>query len=75
MSTGAFPDSFNKEARERLRKRSENFIWDNPYLWKISDDKIFRQCMPENDDKISDDKIIPVHVEATLGLNEPNARY
>ena len=51
MSTGAFPDSLNKEARESLHKWTDHFIWDDPYLWKISDDKIFRRCIPDNEVK------------------------
>ncbi|CAM8965703.1 unnamed protein product [Rhodiola kirilowii] len=46
---GTFPPSFTKAQCMKLRHDAKQYLWDDPYLWKIGPDQILRRCIPDNE--------------------------
>ncbi|CAM8999789.1 unnamed protein product [Rhodiola kirilowii] len=46
---GTFPPSFTKAQCMKLRHDAKQYLWDDPYLWKIGPDQILRRCIPNNE--------------------------
>ncbi|CAM8997616.1 unnamed protein product [Rhodiola kirilowii] len=46
---GKFPPSYSRAQCLKLKHDSKYYVWDDPYLWKISVDQILRQCIPDNE--------------------------
>lgn len=51
LVTRTFPTDLPRSQREKLKKWSRYYIWDEPYLWKRCVDQIIRRCVPENEHK------------------------
>ncbi|CAM8917280.1 unnamed protein product [Rhodiola kirilowii] len=45
---GTFPP-FTKAQCMKLRHDAKQYLWDDPYLWKIGPDQILRRCIPDNE--------------------------
>ncbi|CAM8982156.1 unnamed protein product [Rhodiola kirilowii] len=46
---GTFPPSFTKAQCMKLKHDAKQYLWDDPYLWKIGVDQILRRCIPNNE--------------------------
>ncbi|CAM8998997.1 unnamed protein product [Rhodiola kirilowii] len=46
---GTFPPSFTKAQCMKLKHDAKQYLWDDPYLWKIGPDQILRRCIPDNE--------------------------
>ncbi|CAM8987102.1 unnamed protein product [Rhodiola kirilowii] len=46
---GTFPPSFTKAQCMKLKHDAKQYLWDDPYLWKIGVDQILRRCIPDNE--------------------------
>ncbi|CAM8890151.1 unnamed protein product [Rhodiola kirilowii] len=46
---GTFSPSFTKAQCMKLRHDAKQYLWDDPYLWKIGPDQIIRRCIPNNE--------------------------
>ncbi|CAM8901295.1 unnamed protein product [Rhodiola kirilowii] len=46
---GTFSPSFTKAQCMKLKHDAKQYLWDDPYLWKIGVDQILRRCIPNNE--------------------------
>ncbi|XP_065854963.1 uncharacterized protein [Euphorbia lathyris] len=49
MVTGAMPEDFIRNEKDKLRKEAKYYVWDEPYLWKHCSDQMIRRCVPETE--------------------------
>ncbi|KAK9058199.1 hypothetical protein SSX86_023039 [Deinandra increscens subsp. villosa] len=45
LITNTFPSDLTHAQREKIRKESIYYVWDEPYLWKYGGDQIIRRCV------------------------------
>jgi hypothetical protein len=43
------PDTMSHAQRDRLKRISRQYVWDDPYLWKHCADQLIRRCIPEHE--------------------------
>ncbi|CAM8940723.1 unnamed protein product [Rhodiola kirilowii] len=44
-----FPPAYSKAQCMKLKHDSRFYVWDDPYLWKISVDQVLSRCVPDNE--------------------------
>nr|XP_012461583.1 unnamed protein product [Gossypium raimondii] len=49
LATGLLPTKVARSVRDKLRRNTRYYIWDDPYLWKHCSDQIIRRCVPETE--------------------------
>jgi hypothetical protein len=43
------PEGATYHELRKLKRDAQNFVWDDPYLWKEGKDQIWRRCIPESE--------------------------
>ncbi|KAI3780893.1 hypothetical protein L2E82_10886 [Cichorium intybus] len=49
LATGAIPTHWTKQRQKQFRTYAKRFIWDDPDLFKVGEDQIIRQCVPDSE--------------------------
>ncbi|RDX91888.1 Retrovirus-related Pol polyprotein, partial [Mucuna pruriens] len=44
-----FPLEASRLYKERLQNDAKNYIWDDPYLWKLCNNQVIRKCIPNTE--------------------------
>ena len=47
LTHGVLPTGLNWQGKKRFIKRSREYFWDEPYLFKHGPDHVIRRCVPE----------------------------
>jgi len=45
----AVPPHFSHQQKKKLVSDSREYLWDDPYLFKVCGDKVIRRCVPMNE--------------------------
>ncbi|KAI3765529.1 hypothetical protein L2E82_15565 [Cichorium intybus] len=45
LVTKNFPSDYTRAQKDKLKKDSKQYVWDEPYLWKFCPDQIIRRCV------------------------------
>ncbi|KAI3783890.1 hypothetical protein L1987_42979 [Smallanthus sonchifolius] len=45
LITNNFPSDLSRARKERSKKESRHYVWDEPYLWKYGANQIIRRCV------------------------------
>ncbi|XP_062006012.1 uncharacterized protein LOC133723212 [Rosa rugosa] len=51
LVTNKIPRHLSSHLHAKLRKTARQYVWDDPYLWKICNDGIIRRCVDESEFK------------------------
>ncbi|CAN6697920.1 unnamed protein product [Malus baccata var. baccata] len=49
LASKVIPSEFNKNQRDKLKHDAQNYVWDDPYLWKYGSDQIIRRCVHDSE--------------------------
>ncbi|KAJ9561910.1 hypothetical protein OSB04_007070 [Centaurea solstitialis] len=49
LAAGIIPPEMNKNQRKKLFSDAKNYLWDDPFLFKLGADQILRRCIPFED--------------------------
>ncbi|CAN6678827.1 unnamed protein product [Malus baccata var. baccata] len=49
LASKVIPSEFNKNQRDKLKYDAQNYVWDDPYLWKYCSDQIIRRCVHDSE--------------------------
>ncbi|KAK9045753.1 hypothetical protein V6N11_051661 [Hibiscus sabdariffa] len=50
--SGIIPHQMNYQGKKRFKNNSNDYFWDEPYLFKQCADQIIRRCIPEEEQQI-----------------------
>jgi hypothetical protein len=49
LVTKTFPGELTRFEKDKIKKDSRFYVWDEPYLWKHCPDQVIRRCVPQQE--------------------------
>ena len=49
LVTKTFPGELTRFEKDKIKKESHFYVWDEPYLWKHCPDQVIRRCVPQQE--------------------------
>ncbi|RDY01982.1 Retrovirus-related Pol polyprotein from transposon 17.6, partial [Mucuna pruriens] len=49
VATSRFPPKASRAYKDKTKSNVKYYIWDDPYLWRLCNDKIIRKCTPNTE--------------------------
>ena len=49
LIASVFPPLESKAQNDKIKSDAKNYIWDDPYLWKLCSDQVIRRCIPDHE--------------------------
>ena len=49
LVASVFPPLASKAQNDKIKSDAKHYIWDDPYLWKLSSDQVIRRCIPDHE--------------------------
>lgn len=49
LVTNKMPELLDKNAKEKLKRESRHYVWDQPFLWRFCADQLINRCVNDNE--------------------------